>query len=114
MKSAACLNVMPPFYKGLSLGEIGAITLFNTAILSVIGLGLALMTGWWICLLSFGVLGLMSMALMPKGLIAPLTRIKSRHCQYYLQKQFDRRVYAERYITDSRRSATRRTMEKTS
>ena len=114
MKSAAILNVMPPFYKGLSLGELGVLTLFNTSVLSVIGVALSLITGWWTCLLSALFIGMLSMALLPKGLIAPLTRIKTRHCQYYLQKHFDRRAYAKRYITDSRREATRRTMEKTS
>ena len=109
MKSAASLNVMPPFYKGLSLGEIGTLTVVNTVILGAIGFFIAIATGWWITLLSFLLLGLLSMAILPKGLIAPLTRIKARHCQYYLQKQFDRRMHAERYITESRRFATRRT-----
>ncbi|EGU42405.1 hypothetical protein VII00023_00515 [Vibrio ichthyoenteri ATCC 700023] len=109
MKSAACLNVMPPFYKGLSLGEIGVLTIVNTLILGVIGLFVAFITGWWIVFVSALLLGLLSMAILPKGLIAPLTRIKARHCQYYLQKQFDRRVNTERYTTQSRRFATRRT-----
>ncbi|WP_045407348.1 DUF3487 family protein [Vibrio jasicida] len=112
MKSSACLNVMPAFYKGLSLGEIGVLTLFNTLVLGSIGLVLALATGWWLCFFSALMLGLMSMALLPKSVIAPLERIKTRHCQFYLQKQWSRRWHSARYVTQSCRFAPRRTVEK--
>ncbi|RJX68669.1 DUF3487 family protein [Vibrio sinensis] len=109
MKSTACLNVMPPFYKGLSLGEIGVLTIVNTLILGVIGLFVAFITGWWMAFVSGLLLGVLSMAILPKGLMAPLTRIKAHHCQYYLQKKFDCWINAKHYITQSRRFATRRT-----
>lgn len=108
MKSAAALNVMPPFYKGLSMGELGILTAINTLLMGIAGMGLFIFTGFWLILLSSLMVGLISVLLLPKALIRVLTRTKSTHCQHYFQKHFDRWYRSENYHIASRRFATRR------
>ncbi|GLO64068.1 hypothetical protein MACH09_45760 [Vibrio sp. MACH09] len=108
MKNAATLNVMPPFYKGLSMGELGVLTTINTVLMSIVGIGLFMFTGYWLAFVSSLMIGLISVLLLPKALIRVLTRTKSAHCQHYFQKHFDRWYRNANYHISSRRFATRR------
>ncbi len=111
MKTAACLDVMPPFYKGLSQGEMGLLVLVCMSILAVPGLALTLWYGKSLFIISALVLGLLSAFMLPRSMMRKLSRLKSHHCRHYASKRFHRWRHPERYILDTRRYATKRTHE---
>lgn len=108
MKSPALLNVKPPFYKGLSLSEVGLLTTFNTLIMTGVGAGLMALTGIGMLWVLSVFLGLVSVFAMPKVMINAITRAKRAHCQSYFEMKFDRFKHAKRYQTQSRKMATKR------
>jgi len=111
VKAAHVLNVMPPFYRGLSQGEIALLSLCGMVMLGAPGLLLALSTGHAIIFVSSFVLGALGVFLLPKGIARKLSRIKTRHCHYYAAKRIDRWLHASRYCLETRRFAPKRTGE---
>lgn len=111
MTPAHPLNVMPPFYKGLSQGDIALLSLCGMALLGAPGLLLAISTGYYILLVSSLVLGALGVFLLPKGAARKLSHFKTRHCHYYAAKRIDRWLHANRYLNETRRFAPKRTGE---
>ncbi|MFM2588241.1 hypothetical protein [Vibrio sp. TBV020] len=110
MKTAACLDVMPPFYKGLSQGEMGALVLVCMSLLSIPGIALALWFEMGIVLISALMLGIVGPFMLPKFLMRKLSRLKTHHCKHYAAKRIHHWRRRDCYITQTRRFATKRTM----
>ncbi|EJV0278461.1 DUF3487 family protein [Vibrio parahaemolyticus] len=108
MKAAASINVMPPFYKGLSLGEMGLLVLVCMTALGSVGVALYAMYDAPLILFTSLLLGGLGAFALPKGVMRKLSRLKTHHCQHYASKRFDRWFHPERYHVDSRRFACRR------
>lgn len=108
MKAASSLNEMPPFYKGLSLGEMGLLVLVCMGVLGSLGLVLYLLYGAPLILFTSLLLGGLGAFALPKGVMRKLSRIKTHHCQHYASKRFDRWFHPERYHVETRRFACRR------
>jgi conjugative transfer region protein (TIGR03750 family) len=111
MKVASQLNVMPPFYKGLSQGEMGLLALIGMTVLGLAGLMVSVMTGYPIIFVSGLLMGVMSVFALPNAWMRALGRLKTHHCQHYLAKQAHRRFHASDYLTQSRRFASKRSEE---
>lgn len=110
MKTAACLDVMPPFFKGLSQGEMGALILVCIILLSIPGAALALWFDMGIFLISALMLGLVGPFMLPKFVMRKLSRLKTHHCKHYAAKRIDHWRHSERYVTHTHRFATKRTL----
>ncbi|MGI9949529.1 DUF3487 family protein [Vibrio hyugaensis] len=108
MRAASSLNVMPPFYKGLSLGEMGLLVLVCMSLTGLVGLALYVQFGLALIPLTALLIGAIGAFALPKGIMRKLSRIKTHHCQHYASKQFDRWLAKSRYHTQSRRFASRR------
>nr|WP_299144534.1 DUF3487 family protein [uncultured Vibrio sp.] len=102
------LNVMPPFYKGLSMGEMGLLALVCTSISLAVGAALYGTFEAALILPTSALLGALGAFALPKGIMRKISRIKTRHCQHYASKRFERWLHPERYHVDSRRHAGKR------
>ena len=108
MKSASALNVMPPFYKGLSLGEMGLLMLALTLVMSAFGVVMYVLFGVSLVLITAPILGIMSAFALPKSVMRKLSRLKTHHCPHYASKQLHRWYHAQHYHNETRRFACRR------
>ncbi len=108
MKSASALNVMPPFYKGLSLGEMGLLMLVSTLVMALLGGVVYVLFGVSLVLISAPILGIMSAFAIPKSVMRKLSRLKTHHCSHYVSKRMHRWYHSERYHNETRRFACRR------
>ncbi|MEZ9749051.1 DUF3487 family protein [Vibrio sp. 10N.261.51.A1] len=108
MHSASTLNVMPPFYKGLSMGEMGLLVLVCMTLTGLLGLALYAAFGAPLILFTALLLGALGAFALPKSLMRKLSRIKTHHCQHYASKRFERWFHPERYHVDARRFACKR------
>ncbi len=102
---------MPPFYKGLSQGEMGLLIFVCILLTSIPGLWLAWVYQKAIFLTSAVIVGGAGAFVLPKGIMRKLTRMKSEHCHHYAAKRFHHWRHQERYIHETRRFATKRTFE---
>ncbi|MFA0175360.1 hypothetical protein AB4472_09375 [Vibrio lentus] len=108
MKRVEILCVKPPFYKGLTASELGLLMAICTTAMSVIGVPISLMTGWWLVALSAFFLGVMSPVILPKRLLLALAKRKERHCRFYFAKRWHHFYYPERYLLRSETMARKR------
>ncbi|WP_250132554.1 DUF3487 family protein, partial [Vibrio crassostreae] len=89
MHCASTLNVMPPFYKGLSMGEMGLLVLVCMSLTGLLGLALYAAFDAPLILFTAFLLGALGAFALPKSLMRKLSRIKTHHCQHYASKRFD-------------------------
>ncbi len=108
MQSAAILNTMPPFYKGLSMGEMGLLVLVCTVPIAVLGAVLAWQYDSIMLLLTGLILGPLSAFGLPNAVMHKLSRLKTHHCQHYASLRWDRFCHHQRYQCHSERFANRR------
>lgn len=108
MRCASTLNVMPPFYKGLSMGEMGLLVLVCMSLTGLMGLALYAAFGAPLILFTALLLGALGAFALPKSLMRKLSRIKTHHCQHYASKRFECWFHPERYHLDTRRFACKR------
>lgn len=108
MKSASALNAMPPFYKGLSLGEMGLLMLALTLVISLLGLVVYALFDVSLVLITAPILGIMSAFTIPKSVMRKLSRLKTHHCAHYVSKQIHRWYHSQQYHNETRRFACRR------
>lgn len=108
MKSAHVLNETPPFYKGLSLAEMGLLMFALTLVIFALGLVLLALFDVSLVMVTSPILGIMAAFAIPKGVMQKFSRLKTHHCQHYAGKRLHHWLHSERYHTQTRRFACRR------